>query len=108
MDVKYIRGREMTPGGIYRLPRIRVGGRWFWIDERLKEYRSADHAMQTTFNEDMMSEIMEAEEYLECEDVPEEDKVPLRDHFRKAVNGEAADFQEFMEAGRKEQEAGGE
>lgn len=40
-EQKYIPG-ERLQNGIYKLPRIKVGTRWFWIDERLKQYRSVD------------------------------------------------------------------
>ncbi|MFZ3166737.1 MAG: hypothetical protein WA130_03915 [Candidatus Methanoperedens sp.] len=97
-QIKYIQGKEMTPGGIYRLPRIKLGGRWFWIDERLKEYRSADHAMLTVINENDMSDLFEIEEVLDSIEVAESEKLPLRNTFTTAVNGDFTELRAQQEA----------
>jgi hypothetical protein len=99
----YILG-EMKDG-VNMLPRIKVGIRWFWIDERLKEYRSVD-APLVAFTNREMDDLCEIEEVLnhpitmgykpeERQDRTVIDK--LQALFNKALSGDRTAFEAMAE-----------
>ncbi|MGB8217369.1 MAG: hypothetical protein WCE94_08715 [Candidatus Methanoperedens sp.] len=99
----YIPG-EMKDG-VNMLPRIKVGNRWFWIDERLKEYRSVD-APLVTFTNQEMDDLCEIEEVLNHPITmgfnPEEQKDratidKLQVLFNKALMGDRTAFEAMAE-----------
>ncbi|WAM22561.1 MAG: hypothetical protein OI715_00270 (plasmid) [Candidatus Methanoperedens sp.] len=102
-ETTYIPG-EMKDG-VNMLPRIKVGNRWFWIDERLKEYRSVD-APLVAFTDREMDDLCEIEEVLNHPITlgfkPEDQKDrtvidKLQALFNKALGGDRTAFEAMEE-----------
>jgi hypothetical protein len=59
MSKDFIKGE--TLGGVHQLPRVSLLGKWWWIDERLKEYRAVEAPLEILSFAQMDDKLMEAD-----------------------------------------------
>jgi len=66
MSEQFIEGR--TVGSVYQLPRVKLLGKFWWIDERLKEFRSVEPPFECLSFDQMDDRLLEEG----CEDSPDD------------------------------------